>query len=65
MERQFLLGLRARDPAIRHRFFELYNRNVPPTLYDRLKYIVCHQDWEALAQSFWIKHALVRAPLLL
>ncbi|KAK9855808.1 hypothetical protein WJX84_006870 [Apatococcus fuscideae] len=58
VERVYLLGLRARDPAMRHRFFELYNRNVPPTLYDRLKYIVCHQDWEAMAGSFWIKHAL-------
>ncbi|BDA47386.1 probable transcription-associated protein 1 [Coccomyxa sp. Obi] len=58
VERVFLLGLRASDPAMRRKFFDLYNSAIPVTLYDRLRFIVCIQDWEHLADTFWLKQGL-------
>ena len=63
VERVFLLGLRASDPAMRRKFFDLYNSAIPVTLYDRLRFIVCSQDWEHLADTFWLKQGLVSALL--
>jgi hypothetical protein len=60
VERVFLLGLRAADPAMRRRFFGLYDSAIPPTLFDRLRFIVCGQEWEHLADTFWLKQGLVR-----
>ena len=59
MERVFLLGLRATDPAMRAKFFQLYNAAIPVTLFDRLRFIVCNQEWEHLADTFWLKQGLV------
>ncbi|EIE23491.1 hypothetical protein COCSUDRAFT_65942 [Coccomyxa subellipsoidea C-169] len=58
VERVFLLGLRASDPAMRRKFFDLYNSAIPVTLFDRLRFIVCSQDWEHLADTFWLKQGL-------
>ncbi|KAK9813301.1 hypothetical protein WJX72_012102 [[Myrmecia] bisecta] len=58
VERMFLLGLRAAKPAMRAKFFQLYNAAVPANLFDRLTYIVCGQDWEHLSSTFWLKQAL-------
>ena len=60
VEREFMLGLNARDPAMRARFLELYNNAVQGTLFDRLKFIVNGQDWKQQAHSFWLKQGLVR-----
>lgn len=60
VERVFLLGLRSRDPAMRQKYFHLYNSAIPVTLYDRLRFIVCNQEWEHLSDSFWLKQGLVR-----
>lgn len=54
------MGLRARDPAVRARFFALHNSSIECSLYARMHYVVVEQDWEQLAQFFWIKQALVR-----
>lgn len=59
VEKVFMLGLRASDPAKRAAFFQLFHNAIPATLYDRLKYIVLVQDWEHLSSSFWLKQALV------
>ena len=59
VERVFLLGLRASDPAMRAKFFQLYNAAIPVTLFDRLRFIVCNQEWEHLADTFWLKQGLV------
>lgn len=60
VERVFLMGLRARDPVMRAKFFTLYNNSIECTLYARMHYVVVEQDWEQLSQFFWLKQALVR-----
>ena len=40
--------------------FRLYNERIATTLYDRLSFIIMHQDWEPMAPQFWLKQALVR-----
>ena len=60
IERRFLLGLRARNPATRAKFFRLLHDNVAPDLFSRLKYIIMEQDWENVASTFWLRHGLVR-----
>ncbi len=61
VERVFCLGLSSRDPATRKNFFQLYLARIPPSLYERLRYIICIQDWDHIANTFWLKHAVVRA----
>ncbi|XP_048334555.2 uncharacterized protein LOC107424364 isoform X2 [Ziziphus jujuba] len=58
VERQFMLGLRARDPEIRMKFFSLYHDSLGKTLFTRLQYIIQIQDWEALSDVFWLKQGL-------
>nr|XP_029116772.1 transformation/transcription domain-associated protein isoform X3 [Elaeis guineensis] len=58
VERQFMLGLRAKDPEIRQRFFLLYHESLGKTLYVRLQFIIQIQDWEAVSDVFWLKQGL-------
>ncbi|KAL3525275.1 hypothetical protein ACH5RR_013647 [Cinchona calisaya] len=58
VERQYLLGLRAKDPEIRMKFFSLYHESLGKTLFTRLQYIIQIQDWEALSDVFWLKQGL-------
>lgn len=58
VERQFMLGLRAKDPESRMKFFSLYHECVGKTLFARLQYIIQIQDWEALSDVFWLKQGL-------
>ncbi|CAL5373324.1 unnamed protein product [Camellia sinensis] len=58
VERQFLLGLRAKDPDMRMKFFALYHESLGKTLFIRLQYIIQVQDWEALSDVFWLKQGL-------
>ncbi|XXG86133.1 hypothetical protein AAC387_Pa11g1088 [Persea americana] len=58
VERQFMLGLRAKDPEIRQRFFTLYHESLGKTLFTRLQYIIQIQDWEALSDVFWLKQGI-------
>lgn len=58
VERQYMLGLRAKDPKIRHRFFLLYHDSLGKTLFLRLQYIIQFQDWEAVSDVFWLKQGL-------
>ncbi|XAR57979.1 Non-specific serine/threonine protein kinase [Bertholletia excelsa] len=58
VERQYLLGLRAKDPEMRMKFFSLYHESLGKTLYTRLQYIIQFQDWEALSDVFWLKQGL-------
>ncbi|XP_075655312.1 uncharacterized protein LOC142625565 isoform X3 [Castanea sativa] len=58
VERQFMLGLRARDPEIRMKFFSLYHESLGKSLFTRLQFIIQLQDWEALSDVFWLKQGL-------
>ncbi|XVE87428.1 hypothetical protein DITRI_Ditri18aG0116500 [Diplodiscus trichospermus] len=58
VERLFMLGLRAKDPEIRMKFFSLYHESLGKTLFTRLQYIIQIQDWEALSDVFWLKQGL-------
>ena len=58
VERQFMLGLRAKDPNTRMKFFTLYHESLGKTLFTRLQYIIQVQDWEALSDVFWLKQGL-------
>lgn len=58
VERQFMLGLRARSPDIRMKFFLLYHESLAKTLFTRLQFIIQVQDWEALSDVFWLKQGL-------
>ena len=63
VERPYMLGLRSINAATRRKFFDLYNDSIPASLFERLKFILCEQDWENLSSSFWLKEALVTCPL--
>ncbi|XP_072974683.1 uncharacterized protein [Typha angustifolia] len=58
VERQFMLGLRAKNPEIRQRFFMLYHESLGKTLFARLQFIIQIQDWEAASDVFWLKQGL-------
>lgn len=53
-----MLGLRAKDPEMRMKFFSLYDESLGKTLFTRLQYIIQIQDWEALSDVFWLKQGL-------
>ncbi|XP_049383285.1 uncharacterized protein LOC125847672 isoform X2 [Solanum stenotomum] len=58
VERQYLLGIRAKDPEMRMKFFTLYHESLGRMLFTRLQYIIQIQDWEALSDVFWLKQGL-------
>lgn len=58
VERQFMLGLRAKDPDLRMKFSTLYHESLGRTLFTRLQFIIQVQDWEALGDIFWLKQGL-------
>ncbi|GMH24561.1 hypothetical protein Nepgr_026404 [Nepenthes gracilis] len=58
VERQFMLGLRSKDPETRMKFFSLYHDSLGKALFARLQYIIQIQDWEALSDVFWLKQGL-------
>ncbi|KAA3457545.1 transformation/transcription domain-associated protein-like [Gossypium australe] len=53
-----MLGLRAKDPEVRMKFFSLYHESLSKTLFNRLQFIIQIQDWEALSDVFWLKQGL-------
>ncbi|KAG8079526.1 hypothetical protein GUJ93_ZPchr0007g3092 [Zizania palustris] len=58
VERQYMLGLRAKDPETRKQFFKLYHDYVGKTLFARLQFIIQIQDWETVGDVFWLKQGL-------
>merc|ERR1719414_394885 len=55
LEPAFLSGLRCVQPSIRAKFFEVFDSSMRKRLQDRLLYVVCSQNWEAMGPHFWIK----------
>ncbi|XP_049915232.1 transformation/transcription domain-associated protein [Epinephelus moara] len=58
LEPAFLSGLRCTQPLIRAKFFEVFDASMKRRVYDRLLYICCSQNWEAMGSHFWIKQCI-------
>jgi len=58
LEPAFLAGLRCVQPQIRSKFFEVFDGSMRRRLHDRLLYIVCSQNWEAMGPHYWIKQCI-------
>jgi hypothetical protein len=58
LEPAFLAGLRCVQPAIRAKFFEVFDASMKRRLHDRLMYIICSQNWEAMGPHYWIKQCI-------
>lgn len=58
LEPAFLSGLRCSQPAIRARFFEVFDASMKRRVYERLLYVCCSQNWEAMGSHFWIKQCI-------
>ena len=57
LEHAFLIGTRAADVDMRNRFLKIFDRSMSRTVSIRLNYILAHQNWDTLADSFWLKQA--------
>ncbi|KAH6600577.1 hypothetical protein BASA50_002141 [Batrachochytrium salamandrivorans] len=58
LETAFLEGTLSSNPVMRKRIVGILNRSLLPSLQLRLDYVLSVQNWEPLASSFWIRHAL-------
>lgn len=58
LEPAFLSGLRCPQPLIRAKFFEVFDASMKRRVYERLLYICCSQNWEAMGSHFWIKQCI-------
>ncbi|KAG2237337.1 hypothetical protein INT48_009070 [Thamnidium elegans] len=58
MEQAFLLGTRNENPIVRAQFMEIFDQSISRPLATRLNYILGVQNWEPLANSFWLHQAL-------
>lgn len=58
LEPAFLSGLRCSQPLIRAKFFEVFDASMKRRVYERLLYISCSQNWEAMGIHFWIKQCI-------
>lgn len=58
LEAAFLAGLRCNQPHIRSKFFEVFDASIKKRLQERLMYVVCSQNWEAMGPHFWIKQCI-------
>lgn len=57
LEHAFLIGTRAKDVEMRNRFMNIFNRALSKTASYRLNYVLALQNWDTLADSFWLKQA--------
>ncbi|KAH8652325.1 hypothetical protein BX600DRAFT_386637 [Xylariales sp. PMI_506] len=57
MEHAFLIGTRAQDVDMRNRFMAIFDRSLSKTATARLAYVITAQNWDTLADSFWLAQA--------
>ncbi|KAI9744282.1 MAG: hypothetical protein M1818_002434 [Claussenomyces sp. TS43310] len=57
MEHAFLIGTRAQDVDMRNRFMAIFDKSQSRTASLRLSYIISSQNWDTLADSFWLAQA--------
>ncbi|XP_041366452.1 transformation/transcription domain-associated protein-like [Gigantopelta aegis] len=58
LEQAFLSGLRCNQSPIRQKFVEVFENSIMRRVFDRLLYITCSQNWEAMGSHFWIKQCI-------
>ena len=58
LEPAFMMGVRSSNVATRTKFFEILHRSIIKSLPQRLNYLLAVQNWDSLANYFWIKQAL-------
>lgn len=58
LEPAFLSGLRCSNPALRAKFFQLFNGSIRRLLHDRLLYIFSSQNWEPMGIHYWLKQCI-------
>jgi transformation/transcription domain-associated protein len=57
MEHAFLIGTRAQDVDMRNRFMTIFDRSQSKTASARLAYVISAQNWDTLADSYWLAQA--------
>lgn len=57
MEHAFLIGTRAQDVGMRNRFMAIFDKSLSKTASARLSYVIASQNWDTLADSFWLAQA--------
>ncbi|KAK3945124.1 hypothetical protein QBC46DRAFT_435929 [Diplogelasinospora grovesii] len=57
MEHAFLIGTRAQDVEMRNRFMAIFDRSLSKTASARLSYVILSQNWDTLADTFWLAQA--------
>ncbi|KAI1500909.1 FAT domain-containing protein [Biscogniauxia marginata] len=57
MEHAFLIGTRAQDVEMRNRFLAIFDKSLSKTATARLSYVITAQNWDTLAESFWLSQA--------
>ena len=57
MEHAFLIGTRAQDVEMRNRFMAIFDKSLSKTASLRLSYVINSQNWDTLADSYWLAQA--------
>lgn len=57
LEHAFLIGTRAQDVEMRNRFMNIFDRSLTRMASSRLSYVLTCQNWDTLADSFWLSQA--------
>ncbi|MCJ1473515.1 hypothetical protein MMC13_002166 [Lambiella insularis] len=58
LEHAFLVGTRAQDVEVRNRFMTIFDRSLTRGATSRLLYVLTSQNWDTLAESFWLSQAI-------
>lgn len=57
LEHAFLIGTRAQDVEMRNRFMGIFDKSLTRLASSRLSYVLTCQNWDTLADSFWLAQA--------
>jgi transformation/transcription domain-associated protein len=58
LEKSFLHGTKSENPIIRNQFYEIFNNSIERAIFPRLSYIIGVQNWEPLANYFWLRQGV-------
>ncbi|KAJ3326459.1 hypothetical protein HDU76_012906 [Blyttiomyces sp. JEL0837] len=58
LEQSFLTGTKAENPLIRRKFCDILNASMEESVFTRMNYVLGVQNWEPLAEYFWLRQAL-------